>query len=168
MNSTRIALAYDASADELESQTMEDVSQVADLIVSYLEQMGIEYVFGVPGGAIEAHLEALERDAIHVERDLAAARERVPVGQPVTAVAVGAREAQLHRGHAQLEGTNARHGLGCRHGRLGGGRRGCTAPARGQEEHQGQGRKAVLHRGHRCTALPSWPASARALRRFPP
>jgi acetolactate synthase-1/2/3 large subunit len=63
MNSTRIALAYDASADELESQTMEDVSQVADLIVSYLEQMGIEYVFGVPGGAIEPLYNALARSS---------------------------------------------------------------------------------------------------------
>ena len=63
MNSTHIALAYDASADELESQPVEEVSQVADLIVSYLEQMGIEYVFGVPGGAIEPLYNALARSS---------------------------------------------------------------------------------------------------------
>jgi len=63
MNSTRIALAYDANVDEPESQPMEEVSQVADLIVSYLEQMGIEYVFGVPGGAIEPLYNALARSS---------------------------------------------------------------------------------------------------------
>lgn len=35
--------------------------EVADLIVSYLEQLGIEYVFGVPGGAIEPLYNALAR-----------------------------------------------------------------------------------------------------------
>ncbi|HEX5803076.1 MAG TPA: thiamine pyrophosphate-binding protein, partial [Azospira sp.] len=38
-----------------------DAPQVADLIVSYLEQLGIEYVFGVPGGAIEPLYNALAR-----------------------------------------------------------------------------------------------------------
>jgi acetolactate synthase-1/2/3 large subunit len=63
MNSTRIAIAYDANVDEPESQPKEEVSQVADLIVSYLEQMGIEYVFGVPGGAIEPLYNALARSS---------------------------------------------------------------------------------------------------------
>jgi acetolactate synthase-1/2/3 large subunit len=35
--------------------------QVADLIVAYLEQLGVEYVFGVPGGAIEPLYNALAR-----------------------------------------------------------------------------------------------------------
>lgn len=35
--------------------------EVADLLVSYLEQIGIEYVFGVPGGAIEPLYNALAR-----------------------------------------------------------------------------------------------------------
>jgi acetolactate synthase I/II/III large subunit len=35
--------------------------EVADLIVAYLEQLGIEYVFGVPGGAIEPLYNALAR-----------------------------------------------------------------------------------------------------------
>ena len=34
---------------------------MADLLVSYLEQLGIEYVFGIPGGAIEPLYNALAR-----------------------------------------------------------------------------------------------------------
>ncbi len=37
--------------------------EVADLIVAYLEQIGVEYVFGVPGGAIEPLYNALARSA---------------------------------------------------------------------------------------------------------
>ncbi len=37
--------------------------EVADLLVAYLEQMGVEYVFGVPGGAIEPLYNALARSA---------------------------------------------------------------------------------------------------------
>src|SRR3990172_5064205 len=63
MNSTHIALAYDAGAEELIAQPAAEVPQIADLIVAYLEQMGIEYVFGVPGGAIEPLYNALARSA---------------------------------------------------------------------------------------------------------
>lgn len=35
--------------------------QAADLIIAYLEQLGVEYVFGVPGGAIEPLYNALAR-----------------------------------------------------------------------------------------------------------
>ncbi len=35
--------------------------EVADLVVAYLEQMGVEYVFGIPGGAIEPLYNALAR-----------------------------------------------------------------------------------------------------------
>jgi len=35
--------------------------EAADLIVAYLEQLGVEYVFGVPGGAIEPLYNALAR-----------------------------------------------------------------------------------------------------------
>ncbi len=65
MNSTRIALAYEYEAEETQllAQAAEDETQVADLIVSYLEQMGIEYVFGVPGGAIEPLYNALARSS---------------------------------------------------------------------------------------------------------
>jgi len=34
---------------------------MCDLIVDYLEQLGVEYVFGVPGAHIAALYEALER-----------------------------------------------------------------------------------------------------------
>lgn len=44
---------------ELEPQPMEAV----DLIVTYLEQIGVEYVFGVPGGAIEPFYNALARSS---------------------------------------------------------------------------------------------------------
>lgn len=37
--------------------------EVADLLVSYLEQIGVEYVFGIPGGAIEPLYNALARSA---------------------------------------------------------------------------------------------------------
>lgn len=37
--------------------------EVGDLIVAYLEQLGIEYVFGIPGGAIEPLYNALSRSA---------------------------------------------------------------------------------------------------------
>lgn len=37
--------------------------EVADLLVAYLEQIGVEYVFGVPGGAIEPLYNALARSA---------------------------------------------------------------------------------------------------------
>jgi len=40
-----------------------DALQAADLIVAYLAQLGIEYVFGVPGGAIEPLYNALARSA---------------------------------------------------------------------------------------------------------
>lgn len=37
------------------------VPEVADLLVAYLQQLGIDYVFGVPGGAIEPIYNALAR-----------------------------------------------------------------------------------------------------------
>jgi acetolactate synthase-1/2/3 large subunit len=37
--------------------------EVAELIVSYLQQAGVEYVFGVPGGAVEPIYNALARSA---------------------------------------------------------------------------------------------------------
>ena len=38
-------------------------TDVADMIIAYLEQMGVEYVFGVPGGAIEPLYNAMARNA---------------------------------------------------------------------------------------------------------
>lgn len=36
---------------------------IADLLIAYLEQLGIEYIFGVPGGAIEPLYNAIARSA---------------------------------------------------------------------------------------------------------
>lgn len=64
MNSPSIALAYDASTEALYPQaTVVEMPQVADLIVAYLEHIGVEYVFGIPGGAIEPLYNALARSS---------------------------------------------------------------------------------------------------------
>jgi len=47
----------DATSENKSSPPLE----VADLLVAYLEQMGVEYVFGVPGGAIEPLYNAIAR-----------------------------------------------------------------------------------------------------------
>jgi acetolactate synthase-1/2/3 large subunit len=39
----------------------ETEAELGDLLVSYLEQLGVEYVFGIPGGAIEPLYNALAR-----------------------------------------------------------------------------------------------------------
>ncbi len=39
--------------------------EVGDLLISYLEQLGVDYVFGVPGGAIEPLYNALARSDRH-------------------------------------------------------------------------------------------------------
>ncbi|MBS1189312.1 MAG: Acetolactate synthase [Rhodocyclaceae bacterium] len=56
-----------AFADESESPdsppSPADAPQIADLIVSYLEDIGVEYVFGIPGGAIEPLYNALARSS---------------------------------------------------------------------------------------------------------
>ena len=41
------------------------VADTADLLVAYLAQLGVEYVWGVPGGAIEPLLNAVARGAAH-------------------------------------------------------------------------------------------------------
>ena len=43
--------------------TPDAAPQIADLIVAYLEQLGIEFVFGIPGGAIEPLYNALARSS---------------------------------------------------------------------------------------------------------
>ena len=50
-----------ALATETLSQT--ESLEAADLLVAYLEQIGVEFVFGVPGGAIEPLYNALARSA---------------------------------------------------------------------------------------------------------
>lgn len=49
-------LGHDATSNSAVAQW-----QAADLIVAYLEQIGVEFVFGVPGGAIEPLYNALAR-----------------------------------------------------------------------------------------------------------
>lgn len=48
---------------EQKSAPVEPQWQAADLIVAYLEQIGVDYVFGVPGGAIEPLYNALARSS---------------------------------------------------------------------------------------------------------
>jgi acetolactate synthase I/II/III large subunit len=45
----------------LDLPTSDHATEVADLLVAYLAQLGIEFVFGVPGGAIEPLFNALAR-----------------------------------------------------------------------------------------------------------
>ncbi|MCR4304496.1 MAG: thiamine pyrophosphate-binding protein [Gallionella sp.] len=47
----------------LEVEPQPQPMEAADLLVAYLEQIGVEYVFGVPGGAIEPLYNALARSA---------------------------------------------------------------------------------------------------------
>ena len=48
---------------QLQLQPSPQAMEAADLLVAYLEQIGIEFVFGVPGGAIEPLYNALSRSA---------------------------------------------------------------------------------------------------------
>ena len=45
----------------LAERTASRSPEIADLLVAYLEQIGVEYVFGIPGGAIEPLYNALAR-----------------------------------------------------------------------------------------------------------
>lgn len=42
-------------------QSVQPAHTVADLLISYLEQIGVEYVFGIPGGAIEPLYNAIAK-----------------------------------------------------------------------------------------------------------
>ena len=44
------------------TNTTAHITDTADLLVAYLEQMGVDYVFGVPGGAIEPLYNAIARN----------------------------------------------------------------------------------------------------------
>ena len=48
---------------EAEPQPQPQPMEAVDLLVAYLEQIGVEFVFGVPGGAIEPMYNALARSA---------------------------------------------------------------------------------------------------------
>src|SRR3990172_4533678 len=47
----------------VECKELAPALQNADLLVSYLEQIGVEYIFGVPGGAIEPLYNAMARSS---------------------------------------------------------------------------------------------------------
>lgn len=51
----------DEVADRREREEAESAHEAGDLLISYLEQLGVEYLFGIPGGAIEPLYNALGR-----------------------------------------------------------------------------------------------------------
>ncbi len=53
--------ANDSQAFDVSKNISSEPYEVGDLLVSYLEQIGVEYVFGIPGGAIEPLYNALAR-----------------------------------------------------------------------------------------------------------
>jgi acetolactate synthase I/II/III large subunit len=59
-NPLRAALTQDSGEPQVSPQPE---FEAADLIVAYLHDLGVEYVFGVPGGAIEPLYNALARSA---------------------------------------------------------------------------------------------------------
>lgn len=64
--STNVLLAHNHAetiVEKHDTTSANKLLEVADLVVAYLEQLGIEYVFGIPGGAIEPLYNALARSA---------------------------------------------------------------------------------------------------------
>ena len=63
--STEIFLAHDNTGKKKNSPEYipEPSIEIADLLLAYLEQMEIEYVFGIPGGAIEPLYNAIARSS---------------------------------------------------------------------------------------------------------
>jgi acetolactate synthase-1/2/3 large subunit len=61
--SSNMALANNGAPWEEKRQGAADqpMIEVADLLVAYLEQIGVDYVFGIPGGAIEPLYNAMAR-----------------------------------------------------------------------------------------------------------
>lgn len=60
--STEIFLAHDNTKNGPECTPGQPI-EIADLLLAYLEQMEIEYVFGIPGGAIEPLFNAIARSS---------------------------------------------------------------------------------------------------------
>ena len=56
----------------------QDTFELGDLLVSYLKQLSIKFVFGVPGGAIEPLYNALARQARYDEENNIPENERGP------------------------------------------------------------------------------------------
>ncbi|HYD81235.1 MAG TPA: thiamine pyrophosphate-binding protein [Paucimonas sp.] len=59
----KMSLVHRTVEEGRSDATSDPAVDIADLLVAYLEQIGIEYVFGVPGGAIEPLYNALARSA---------------------------------------------------------------------------------------------------------
>jgi acetolactate synthase-1/2/3 large subunit len=57
----KISLVQTATAGDGADTIPDKTLDVADLLVAYLEQLGVEYVFGIPGGAIEPLFNAMAR-----------------------------------------------------------------------------------------------------------
>ncbi len=55
--------ANDSQVFDVSKNSFAQAYEVGDLLVSYLEYIGVEYVFGIPGGAIEPLYNALSRSA---------------------------------------------------------------------------------------------------------
>ena len=63
MTKPKLTVVTETTVELLRKPETQEAPQVADLIVAYLEQLGVEYVFGVPGGAIELLYNALARSS---------------------------------------------------------------------------------------------------------
>ncbi len=63
MNMNQPANSTSAKAETVANQSTAECLQAADLIVAYLEQLDIDFVFGIPGGAIEPLYNALARSS---------------------------------------------------------------------------------------------------------
>lgn len=63
MKSHGITPACGTHIEDFPVNAAQETPQVADLIVAYLEQLGIDYIFGIPGGAIEPLYNALARSS---------------------------------------------------------------------------------------------------------
>jgi acetolactate synthase I/II/III large subunit len=61
--SANISLVHDNTIEGSTEIVPAQSIDIADLLVAYLEQIGVEYVFGVPGGAIEPLYNALARSS---------------------------------------------------------------------------------------------------------
>ncbi|HYD62954.1 MAG TPA: thiamine pyrophosphate-binding protein [Noviherbaspirillum sp.] len=61
MRTNALHVQHSVHEDEGTQASPEHSVDVADLLVAYMEQIGVEYVFGVPGGAIEPLYNALAR-----------------------------------------------------------------------------------------------------------
>ena len=62
-NVIELPTANDSQFFDAQKSTPAETYEVGDLLVSYLDYIGVDYVFGIPGGAIEPLYNALSRSA---------------------------------------------------------------------------------------------------------